>query len=753
VKSFLRRSCFLGEQGQVASWFRCRRHSGEPFRVAELNHAVAKGCDLFRCHQRPVPRRPQIPHGHPCQVAKDDAPDIAVGGSASRRRKLHQILVQDRNQPLGGVEQPSHGCLAGVAANEYGVDDRGRSAVNVDRPAHLGGARQRGRAGKASVQDGHADRAVGVESVVMVGEHQGRAGFQGASHAGIDLRQSLGEVFQVARLGGVSGQLRWRARRRAIEAFGVLSGEAAQPDVAKVHEFAVLHVPEVGRVSEHAVETVWRDFDLRGVATPDGHAAAGAIQALADPLAFDRYPDLALAEMLNLVGCLAIPFRADELVHDIRPAARSDVRSGPVDNPQNVGLALYEADREPVNGEDVQRLERHRVVAAQHVLISQQIGQIGRERVANSLILCGGDKPAAQFKPEELARIEHLAVARIAPPVQAPRLVAGRNAFVRHEAGAYSSPSLRCRRNAGKVLRVGLLEEAPPVSGLAVRIVVLDGEEPVVQRAAALAGIGIAMAAMGTIASAPAGRPAPQKLGPAPCADARVVTVLNFVKVAAGRTDHNSPRVSPVLGKHITGKEVEWSAASLAGEHLDPEERFDRYVLVAMKRASGAIVAVDLDAERFHQNCCGPFVGVDIQLPDLLTDNPGRHRVDVEPFDIAADAVRLDQGRAAAHEGIGDLEAGETVRSEERLSKPILAVLRQEKAAKESARPTREPLVDRDDRPVILLDLLLAERHPGNERNVESTLDAHRNAVSLACVRLICSFDAPTVGPIPVARS
>jgi len=54
---------------------------------------------------------------------------------------------------------------------------------------------------------------------------------------------------------------------------------------------------------------------------------------------------------------------------------------------------------------------------------------------------------------------------------------------------------------------------------------------------------------------------------------------------------------------------------------------------------------------------------------------------------VCWEAVGLDQRRAATHEGI--------------------------------SKTSGKPLVDRDDRTVILLDLLFPQRHPGNERDVE----------------------------------
>ena len=105
---------------------------------------------------------------------------------------------------------------------------------------------------------------------------------------------------------------------------------------------------------------------------------------------------------------------------------------------------------------------------------------------------------------------------------------------------------------------------------------------------------------------------------------------------------------------------------------------------------------------------------------------PGRHRIDVEALHIASDTVRLDQRGAAAHERIRDPDPPKVVRPEEQVLQPALAEFRKDQAAEQGPRTAGEPFVDADDRAVALLDLLLPERHPGDQGNVEALLDAHR---------------------------
>ena len=130
------------------------------------------------------------------------------------------------------------------------------------------------------------------------------------------------------------------------------------------------------------------------------------------------------------------------------------------------------------------RLERHRVVAAQHVLVAQQVGEIRRERMTNARVFDVGNQTAAQLQAKELAWIEQLPVAGVAPAMQPVGLVTGRDGLVGHEARRYLCPSAGRIGRAGQIIGIGPLEESALVLRLAVRIVILDGEQAVCERTA-----------------------------------------------------------------------------------------------------------------------------------------------------------------------------------------------------------------------------------------------------------------------------
>jgi hypothetical protein len=94
-----------------------------------------------------------------------------------------------------------------------------------------------------------------------------------------------------------------------------------------------------------------------------------------------------------------------------------------------------------------------------------------------------------------------------------------------------------------------------------------------------------------------------------------------------------------------------------------------------------------------------------------ITTFGANYGVDVVPDGGAAQPVRLEQRRPAAHERVGHLNTVQAVRLEEPFANGPAAELGQQQRAEQRARPPREPVMHRDQRPVVLLDLFLAQRH------------------------------------------
>ena len=203
----------------------------------------------------------------------------------------------------------------------------------------------------------------------------------------------------------------------------------------------------------------------------------------------------------------------------------------------------------------------------------------------------------------------------------------------------------------------------------------------------------------------------------------------------------------------LRSPQVERPAAGFAVEGLHPEKGLDRYVLVPVQRTTSPIIAIDFGPQRGNETIRGLAVCGNVETLDLFADDPGGHGIDVESIDAAANAVRLDQRRAAAHEWVGNPQSGEVVRPEERVRQRVLAEFGEDEAAKQGARAAGKPLVDGDDRAVVLLNLLLPQRHLGDEGDIEAPFDAHCGVISPEVRRSVPSAGEASAGPTGVARS
>ncbi len=116
---------------------------------------------------------------------------------------------------------------------------------------------------------------------------------------------------------------------------------------------------------------------------------------------------------------------------------------------------------------------------------------------------------------------------------------------------------------------------------------------------------------------------------------------------------------------------------------------------------------------------------LDVQLLELALQEPAGHRVGVVADYGETQAVGLEQRCPAPHERVEhdavEIVAPEVVLSERRIDK-----LRQCKAPKQRPRPPGKPLVDRNDRSIALLNLLLGGCERGHQRFIEARLHAWR---------------------------
>lgn len=104
---------------------------------------------------------------------------------------------------------------------------------------------------------------------------------------------------------------------------------------------------------------------------------------------------------------------------------------------------------------------------------------------------------------------------------------------------------------------------------------------------------------------------------------------------------------------------------------------------------------------------------------DFLLDDPIGHGVDVESDNITAEPVGLYEWSAAAHEWIGNLDPFQTVCLIKGLMQGPIAKFGKQQAAEQRSGSSSKPLVDCDNWPVVLLNLLFMQSKVRYERDVE----------------------------------
>src|SRR5882724_1120473 len=164
--------------------------------------------------------------------------------------------------------------------------------------------------------------------------------------------------------------------------------------------------------------------------------------------------------------------------------------------------------------------------------------------------------------------------------------------------------------------------------------------------------------------------------------------------------------------------------------NLDPEEILNWDFVRSTFRALGSVKTADFSCKALRQRPSRFLIGVKIQMLDFLAHNPGGHWIDVKADHVAAYPIGFKERDAATHEGISDNFARERIGFVERGLQRLAPELRQRQAAEKSTRSPREPLVDGDYRPIVLLNLLLSQRQRGHERHIEIRLNCH----SLICL-------------------
>ena len=137
------------------------------------------------------------------------------------------------------------------------------------------------------------------------------------------------------------------------------------------------------------------------------------------------------------------------------------------------------------------------------------------------------------------------------------------------------------------------------------------------------------------------------------------------------------------------------------------------------------MVTTEISGQSFNQATRGRSVGVEVAMFDFFAYDPCRHRVDVKSLNVATNPICFQKRRSASHEWVGDRLARKIVALKIALVEPFVAKLGEEKAPKERTWTPRKPLMNRDDRSIVLLDLLFLESKGRDQRDVKAAFNGH----------------------------
>jgi hypothetical protein len=157
----------------------------------------------------------------------------------------------------------------------------------------------------------------------------------------------------------VSGQLTRVTGTWCGELWNALAYQFAQPNVAKIHQFGVLDISKVRRISHYRVKAFRRPIGLgcigAGQLNLSHRVGLESAVRFANPLTRYLYRDLSAPAMQNFERLGTVGLGLGELGRDIGPTSASDAISiACASYTKKIGFALNETDREAVHRENIE---------------------------------------------------------------------------------------------------------------------------------------------------------------------------------------------------------------------------------------------------------------------------------------------------------------------------------------------------------------------------------------------------------------
>ena len=180
----------------------------------------------------------------------------------------------------------------------------------------------------------------------------------------------------------------------------------------------------------------------------------------------------------------------------------------------------------------------------------------------------------------------------------------------------------------------------------------------------------------------------------------------------------------PYVGRQeIARKQVHRVIALAAGNGFYPQKVFDVSIFIPAQIASSTVKKTDFLLHLHTQGVGRLEIRIQVEMFDLLFNDPIGHRVYIETGDVTPKPICLYEWRSTAHERIGNLDTFQMIGPIKAFAEWRLAKLGKQQTPEQCSGSARKPLMYRYNGSVVLLNLLFAQRKIGDKGNVEILFD------------------------------
>jgi len=195
------------------------------------------------------------------------------------------------------------------------------------------------------------------------------------------------------------------------------------------------------------------------------------------------------------------------------------------------------------------------------------------------------------------------------------------------------------------------------------RTMIFDDEHTMARRPRAGVRIAIARAAVRARTMITLRDPRKRQWLPAEATVAWMLPIFGFAQFSTLLANKDVPGMAFILSNKVAREEGKVFSAATARLFFHPEKIFHLRLRRTALKTPSSIEMADLVFEPISQLAGSLLIRHQVQMFDLLTNDPVGHRVNVVTNDIASNPVSFDKRSSPAHEGVSNTNAFEIIGS------------------------------------------------------------------------------------------